>query len=299
MMFAMPAAAQSLRDTVAGARLGPGYAQILNIAATPDISAAHYDVQNSGFSVDVLRIPYESRWLTLSKDADLYWRIAGGYLTAQDDFAVNVPSAGAGSISSKWSAYSLMGGLLAKIRLGNGFTLLPALDVGVARLDNRADYTGAATQLQPALDGLLFNWDTSASLVTPNAGLEWTMAEPDRSITIRGHVAWSWISTFEESDPVLKFHETAGVYSVQAERVASTGVQLFERPLGWVIYGGYAGFFGANRDALGFTSVAELGLGAEAPISTSAEKSQRVRLGVGYLFGSNVRGWTVSLGMKY
>lgn len=41
MMLATPAAAQSLRDTVAAAGLGPGYAHMLNLAATPDLSAAH------------------------------------------------------------------------------------------------------------------------------------------------------------------------------------------------------------------------------------------------------------------
>lgn len=105
MLFAMPAAAQSVRDTIAGARLGPGYAQMLNLAATPDLSAAHYDLRDgSGLSIDITRLPYEARWRALSKDADLYWRVAGGYLQMQQD----VPAT-AGSVSSKWYAYSLSG----------------------------------------------------------------------------------------------------------------------------------------------------------------------------------------------
>ena len=42
--LAVPAAAQSIRSTIANARLGPGYAQLLNLAATPDMSAAHYEL---------------------------------------------------------------------------------------------------------------------------------------------------------------------------------------------------------------------------------------------------------------
>jgi hypothetical protein len=212
---------------------------------------------------------------------------------------VIVPGLEAGNIASKWSAYSLTGGLLAKIRFGEGFTLVPALDVGAARLDNHADYTGGATFLQPVLDGLLLNWQSSAWLVTPNLGLEWTHANADRTYSVRGHVAWSWISSFAETDPVLKFNETAGVYSIRAERVAPTGKNIFDRSLGWVLFGGYAGFFGPNRNALGFTSVTEVGIGLEAPLSTSADKPERLRVGASYLFGPNVTGWTISAGMKF
>lgn len=301
MLLAAPAAAQSSRDIIAGARLAPGYAQILNLAATPDISAAKYRVtdDSSQLSINVLRLPYESRWLALSDNSDLYWRVAGGYLTTSSDFPTNSPTSGSGSISSTWSAYSLTGGLLAKIRFGEGFTLVPALDMGAALLDNQADYAGGAIALQPALDGLLFNWRSNAWLVTPNVGLEWTHANADRKYSVRGHVAWSWISSFAETDPVLKFNETAGVYSIRAERVAPTGKSIFDRSLGWVLFGGYAGFFGPNRNALGFTSVAEVGLGLEAPLSTSADKPERLRVGASYLFGPNVTGWTISAGMKF
>ena len=297
----MPAAAQSVRDTIASARLGSGYAQLLNLAATPDISAARYEVQDGDTkpSIDVVRLPYEARWLALSGDSDLYWRVAGGYLQTKADLPIEVASSGAGSISGKWSAYSLGGGLLAKFRLGNGFTLAPALDVGVARLDNRASYFGAATALQPLVDGLLFNWRTDAWLVTPSVALDWTRAEADRRTSIRGHSAWSWISSFSESDPVLKFKETAGVYSIRAEHAAPTRMRLLERSLDWVAYGGYAGFFGDNRNALGFTSVAEVGVGMEAPLATSGKNSNRVRVGASYLFGPSVKGWTISLGLQH
>lgn len=296
--LAVPAAAQSVRDVVAGARLGSGYAGLLNLAATPDISAATYKVtgNDAPFSIDVLRVPYESRLLTLSSDVDLYWKVAGGYLSADQNL---VTQDRAGSISSDWSAYSLTGGLLAKIGLGSGFTLVPGLDLSLARLKNDADYAGAATALQPFLDGLLFNWHSDAYLVTPNVALEWRIAEEERRISVVGHVAWSWISTFDASDSVLKFNETAGAYSIRADYAAPTGMKVLQRPLDWLVLAGYAGFFGPNRDALGFTSVAEVGLGVEVALSKSAEKPDRARLSASYLFGPNVTGWTVGLGLGF
>jgi hypothetical protein len=300
----MPADAQSerniVRDAIVGARLGSGYAGLLNLAATPDISAANYRVSDdvgTPFKIDILRVPYESRLFTLSRNAELSWRVAGAFLTAKEDFVDSL--FGTGSISSKWSSYDLTGGLLAKIQVGSGFTLVPGLDFSVARLDNEAEYSGGTTALQPLLDGLLFNWHTDAYLVTPNIGLEWKFARPERRVSIVGHVAWSWISSFDASDPALKFNETVGVYSIRADYAAPTRMSVFERPLDGVVRAGYAGFFGANREALGFTSVAEVGAGVEVPISANAEISRRIRLTASYLFGPNITGWAVGLGVRY
>lgn len=301
LAIAIPAFAQSVSDTIASARFGSGYAQMLNLAATPDIGAAHYEIHEGEpeVSADIVRVPYQARWLALTPDADLHWKVAGGYLQLKSDFPLSsMPPNIDGSISSKWSAYSLSGGLLAKVRLGNGFTLEPALDIGVARLTNRAEYAGTATILQPLLDGLLLNWQTNAWLTTPSIGLEWRTAELAPRISVRGRFARAWISSFSESHPSLKFDETSNVYSIRAERGAPTAVHVLGHPVDWVLYGGYSGFVGANRRALDFTSVAEVGIGAELLASSGSERSNRVRLGASYLFGS-IRGWTISMSLQH
>jgi hypothetical protein len=305
LVVACPLAAQTLpeqiRPVVESARLGTGYAQLINLSATPDVSAASYRIDTDGSSptLDVLRLPYQARWLALSPDADLYWKVAGGYLKFKDDFPFDPSPSVSGSIGSKWSAYSVTGGLLAKLRLGHSFTLEPALDFGVARLDNQASYAGAATALQPFLDGLMFNWETSAWLTTPSLALEWSAAEATGKATVRGHVARSWVSSFDATDPVQEFNETANICSIRAEYVMPSDLRAFGRPLGWVVYGGYAGFFGANRNALGFTSVAEIGAGLEVPVSPDRQDSERVRLAAGYLVGADVTGWTVGVSLGY
>lgn len=302
---AIIAAAQTppdqIRSQVEGARLGAGYAQIINLSATPDLSAASYTIGNEEpkLKLDVVHLPYQARWTALSQDTDLYWKVAGGYLQLKQDLPLISSSAGVGSVGSKWAAYSVSGGLLAKMRLGNGFTLEPALDVGIARLDNSASYSGAASALEPLLDGLLFNWHTNAWLTTPSLGFAWSNGDAEGKASVRGHVARSWISTFGATDPLQEFNETANLYSVRAEYAKPGQWQAFGRPLGWVVYGSYAGFFGANRDALGFTTVAELGGGLELPISQERENPERLRLSAGYLFGPDVRGWSIGLSLQY
>ncbi len=289
-----------LRSQVDGARLGAGYAQLIGLAATPDIAAASYTIDSDADepTIDVFRLPYQARWTSLGEGSDLYWRVAGAYLRLRDDFATPLPLPG-GSIDSRWTAYSASGGLLARIALGNGFSVEPALDVGVARLENDASYGGTSSFLRPLLDGLLFNWRSTAWLVTPSIALGWSAGVGSGTASVRGHVARAWIGSFDESDPVQAFDETANVYSIRAHYTQPTGHRIAGRALSWVVSGGYAGFFGANRDALGFTSIAEIGAGVELPIDADRPGSDRLRLAAGYLVGPDVRGWTIGLSVPY
>jgi hypothetical protein len=306
VLFAVTSAArvvaQSSRDVIGAARLGSGYSQIVNLTATPDISSAHLDVSDGAVpqSFTVTRIPYEGSLLTFSDRNSIGWRVSGGYFREKDEFAIDAPNGAAGSIASKWSAFSATGGLFLRSRLGYGFTFEPGLDFGVARLLNDASYAGAATSLKPATDGPLFNWHENAWLITPNAALEWsTSMAPAQTLTVRAHVAWSWVSSFDESDPLLRFRETAGSWSVQSTYSAPTGALLLARPLNYVVNAGYGGFFGPNYRALGFSTLANVGGGFELPLSKDNPESKRVRAGAAYLFGPHVRGWTVSLGLTY
>jgi hypothetical protein len=113
-------------------------------------------------------------------------------------------------------------------------------------------------------------------------------------------------------NPVCVVAAAAGELTLAREWCASTSAGgyvihkaprqarcAFDRPLRWVAYGGYAGFFGANRDALGFTSVADVGAGIESRIAPEREKSERLRVSAGYLFGDHVSGWTIGSSVQY
>ncbi len=289
------------RSQIASARLGTGYAQMINMSATDDLSAATYRVDgiDPAADIDLIHVPYQAKWLTLSPDADLDWRIAGGWLQFKQSYPVNLGPE-TGGIGTKWSAYSVSGGLALKYRFGDGFVLEPALDVGIARLTNSASYDGvAANALKPYLDGLLFNWNANAWLVTPSIALEWSTQAGGGRAKVRGHVARSWIGSFDETDPVQHFNEAANIYSVRGEYSHPTSWTVMERGVNWVAFAGYAGFFGANRDVFGFDGVADVGGGFEVPFATDRPRAERLRLSGAYLVGSGVHGWTVGLSLEY
>jgi hypothetical protein len=45
--------------------------------------------------------------------------------------------------------------------------------------------------------------------------------------------------------------------------------------------------------------VTDVGLGLEAAVLPDRKDSQRVRLGACYLFGPDVTGWSISVGLQY
>lgn len=292
--------AQSVSQVIASNHISAGYAQLLNLAATPDISSAYYKVSDDGApTLNILRIPYESKWFSLSNSSDLYWRVSAGYLTYKAGLPIDLDATRSGDIAYKSSAFSGTGGIVSRTRLGGGFTIEPALDFGVARMLNDSSYSGALVPYGPKLDGTVANWHTDAWLVTPNLGLDWTHESDERRISVSGHIAWSWISSFSESADFARFHEKAGAYSIHAELSQPIGLNLLGRPLNWVARGGYGGFYGGNRDALGFTSVADVGLGLETPLQKDNPQSRRITGSVGYLFGPGIWGWSANLGLRY
>lgn len=296
---ACSAGAQSIDDTVRAANLGTGYAQMLNLATTPALSAASYDVGHGDprTSIDVTRLPWQGKLATLAPGVDVSWRVAASYLRIKDSLHFELASLPAG-VDTRWTAYGASAGLVASIALAPGWSVEPGLDVAVTRLENSASYSGAAEPLRPVLDNRLFNWTTDAWLATPGVALQWQEASPERRMRVRGSLAWSWISSFSESSDVLAFREQAGVYAVRGEYAAPTGLSFMQRPLDWVAVAGYSGFFGANRDALGFSAVAEVGLGLEAPW-IAGKPDNNVRISGSYLFGPSVRGWTVGVGLAF
>jgi hypothetical protein len=171
--------------------------------------------------------------------------------------------------------------------------------MAIARLENSASYSGAAIVLPPLFDGLLFNWQTNAWIATPSLGLRWEQALDEARVRVHGHIARSWVGSFDESGALPSFNEAANVYSVRGEYAWPAGLVVADRPLSWVAIAGYAGFFGANRDALGFESVAELGGGIELPTLVDDPRSQRMRLTARYLFGPETHGWGVGLSLQF
>ena len=83
-----------------------------------------------------------------------------------------------------------------------------------------------------------------------------------------------------------------------------TGLEAFDRPVRWVAEAQHSRFLGEPQAALGFEHLTKIGGGLELDvgalnIGAFGLYTQRVRLVGRYVFGLNVAGFSVGLGVSF
>lgn len=78
-----------------------------------------------------------------------------------------------------------------------------------------------------------------------------------------------------------------------------TGLHAFGAPVRTVVEGAHSSFLGANRGALGFDGLNQIGLGLEFDTADARSPVSRTRLVGRYVFGEKVSGFAVGLGVSF
>lgn len=285
--------ALALAQGVVAERLAPGYAQLLGLPSEPEISSATYEIAGEGLpsTVRVMRFPYALPTRDLGGGWSLRGHLSAGYLKMTAVFEAHP-----GTIASRWRTFSATGGLGLARALGAGWSATLGLEGGLARLDNHAVFAGGAERLQSSTEGLLFDWQVPAWLLTPSLGFDLRRGLGSGRFQGSLRASRSTIATFHAPTPALRFREHANAFSAAGEWVAPTGWHLAGAPVEGLVLAGTSGFFGGHRDALGFTSVSEVGAGLQVRLPGGLGKLGRVRLSGSWLVGPGLRGWTLGVG---
>lgn len=152
-------------------RLGAGYAAMMNFAAAPDISAATYYIDSASAddpTLNVFKIPLRHEFTLEGRDSKPFVQASFGYL----DYEATLDFLPQESIKADWKSYGGLLGLGVNAPLSEQLSFVPAIDLGLVRLESSADYRGsiANTILKPAFRGVVFDWDADAYLVGGDAG---------------------------------------------------------------------------------------------------------------------------------
>ena len=282
------------------AQLGVGYAAMINFAVNADISTASYRIDSEADDdpvLDVYRVPLRKVF-----DIDGYhWRpfvqLGFAYQTLDTGFEL-IPDE---KVDSEWRAF---GGSLAtgaEIPLNESLTLIPAIDVGLIRLENDADYDGELSNrlLKPALKGVLFDWEADAWLAGATLGLDYQRDLGPFDLNVHGGLTHNYIETYDSSSDLIDFSGRVTTFAVQADTLHPTSWSLAGYPLALVLHVGNTTFLGSDRDAIGFDSFFEAGAALEADVSGSRGSLKSLRLGAKAIYGADVRGWSVIFGYQF
>ncbi|MEH6592831.1 MAG: hypothetical protein V7746_21365, partial [Halioglobus sp.] len=144
--------------------------------------------------------------------------------------------------------------------------------------------------LDPNLEGAVFNWETNASVGRGSLGLRYDQEHGNFRIKGSGHLSYSYINSFSESQNFASFSDHAGTATFKLDARHPLNIEIGERPLYIIGHLGSTHFIGSGRDELDFSYFHEVGA------SLGIEK---FTLGVLGVIGDDIDGYTLVFNYDY
>ncbi len=286
-------------DNQDGARdLGVDYAFMTLMTLSPDFAAANYTITNEDnldVDISIYRLPYH---IDLARDekSRLVLELAAAYQNTEEVIPTFQPLPGE-YVDSTWETYGFGVGLLYENRISEQWHFLPSLRLGVARMDNKADYFGPLTNaVKDQFEGTIFNWDSNSAILNLGLGIKYDWTLLDRSSSIVASVYHVIVDSFNESNDALKFTEKANLLSVKADLIEPTEIYIDDHRMDLVFLLGVNHFFGDNRRTLNYTTSYEAGIGAEFPLKYVNTTYGHIRFSGQALWADNMSGWLITVG---
>ena len=281
-------------------KIGAGYAAMVDFAVSRDISSAYFYPDASDGVVDPSLTHFQFPFRFVFGDDRSIARPFLQGLVAHQTVESGFDYAPGESVASEWETwgFSLSGGY--DVPLSEHLSFLPVLSVGYGSLENRASYSGPISEqlLQPALTGLIFDWDTSAVSYGASLGLDYRRKLGGFDIEVLGSVSHHYIETVDPPNEFVDFRSRVSAFDLEANTIHPTSWKMFGNPLSIVGLFGHTRIFGPERDALGFDSFFEAGAGIDLDVSARGWKIKSLRFGAKAIFGPDVDGWGLIVGYR-
>ncbi len=276
---------------------GAQYAQLLTFATEPGIAAATFDVEEDlgDTTYDIYKLPLQHEFDVDGWDGKLILRGTLSYMKAQQDQNLNP-----GMIDSEWTSFGGSIGVGARIPLGNGFSFVPGIGMGIASLENEANFKG----IPP--DNQHYNWDLDATIFSGLLGFSYKGdLRGDFDLIADAYYTHSYVSTYDSSTDFQDFSESTDNLTFKADIGHPLGFSIAGYPMDGVLHLGNTTFLGPNRDVLGFSYFNEVGFSLRTnpqklasqlklPVTVSS-----LSVGVNVLFGEDLSGWSMLFGYKF
>ena len=305
-----PAAAQSddlvdairelAKATFDPVKIGAGYAAMVDFAVSRDISSANFYPDAGAGVVDPSLHHFQFPLRFVFGDDEAAARPFLQALVAHQTVESGFDIAPGEFVASEWETwgFSLSGGY--DVPLGEHLSFLPVLNVGYGSLDNRARYSGPLSEqvLQPALAGIIFDWDTSAITYGASLGFDYRRPLGRFDIEVLGSISHHLVESINAPNEFVDFEGRVSGFDLDARAIHPTPWKLFGNPLSVVGLFGHTRIFGPERDALGFDSFFEAGAGIDLDVSARGWKLTSLRFGLKAIFGPDVDGWGLVIGYR-
>lgn len=292
---------EELRRSLSENHFAASFAGLILLSDELELSTARFDFDND---VDTelfsLALPFHSTLRPWGDEGpDLYVEGVVGYARAEehaDDLYSGTLPGMETAVDATWTTYGGLIGAGPEFVLREGLTLATILNVGLARIESDADYSGPGAAFSAALlDGIAFNWDGLALSGGGAARFDWTRPlGGSRELELIGRYDLRWTKTVDTDDSAQRFSSRMQLATLRGDLTGGTGLSPFGLPLGWRTLAGYRRF--VEGSLFGAQDLVELGGSLELDVGARLALVQRLSLNVAVFFGEDVRG--LSLGIS-
>ena len=235
---------------------------------------------------------------TISKSVPIYLEGVLAY-SRYDPTFVATQGAETRRVPTKWNSASATGGVGWDFKLTDELKLRPIFNFALGNVtsDLRAAswYVGRQTGTDvDFLDrGSLNAYGLGGSIM-----LDYEHYRPGYEVDVELRYSDIRLQSFDSSAAV-KGRATAQSANLWARYRAPTGLVALQRPVRYVLELTHSEFLGDQRGILGFDRLTSLGAGLELDSSAYDVIITRTRLVGRYVFGQNVRGFSVGLAVSF
>jgi hypothetical protein len=214
---------------------------------------------------------------------------------------------GTRDVSARWNNFTTTLGIGWDFYLADSLYVTPILNVagGYAASDSALASDFFAWRLgrseQSALSDVHANvWGVGGSLM-----VNYYNYSAERQIDLQARYTQLRLQTFGNSLPAARGTSTSSTFGVWGQYRWPTGIELFRRPLRWVVTGAASTYFGDQRQATGFAWSTTIGGGIEFDVGRLQFGAlgldvSRVQFTINYLYADrNITGASFGLGISF
>lgn len=276
------------------------FAGLLGVTLSEEVSAANLRIDNSAGSEDtrvsVFRLPWKQDYVVPGLDGLLHLEATAGALLGKDSLAVDTAS-GLAKVDQDWTIASAQLGAGWGFPLNERWQLRPGATLALAYLDNEAHYNEAgAIELAPLIDGLAVNWDGWALSPAANLTLERERDPTCLAFGFIGRFSLAQTRVFGTTNEAQEGSDSSRVLAARMElgapiEHAGDGTVLSK----WDVFAGGLQLGAVAPEALGFERFVEAGVG----LSKDFAHLPPLRLSAGWIFGEDVRGYSLGISLDH
>ncbi len=279
-------------DSYSDENLNAGYAKLLALSLTDDISASKLNAD--GFNYEKYSLPYDFKNLYVEDDYSISLQLKGNYLKVKSSL-VNIDSVG--SLRARWDIFSISASPKITYQINEKFSLENELEFGYANMSNKSSFYGNGQMKEILRDEGLLDWNVNSFHITPKIGLKNTnKLDNNDEINVYGHISYMFTNGIGY-EKKLNVNSNTGTWSVGGEYIMTELFSLNDRNFNLILSNDIGGFYGKDYRELSFGFINNTSLALETPINIY-NSQVKVKAGIGYLSSDNAHGIALTLGIR-